>query len=110
MSKDTFKSFARKHPELAESVLRGNTSWQQLYELYEIYGEENTIWKNYFSPSVGDSIASSTTIFKDFFNNFKNLDVDSIQKGIQNIQKTIDMLQDMGKKEEKKPIFGKLED
>ena len=40
MSKDTFKSFARLHPELASTVLKGNATWQQLYELFEIYGEK----------------------------------------------------------------------
>ena len=40
MSKDTFKSFARLHPELATTVLNGKASWQQLYELFEIYGEK----------------------------------------------------------------------
>ena len=28
MSKETFKAFARNHPELATSVLKNNTTWQ----------------------------------------------------------------------------------
>ena len=117
MSKDTFKNFARNHPELATSVLKGNATWQQLYELYEIYGENNSIWKQYLTPSVADTIATSTTTFKDFVNSFKNLDMDSVQKGITNIQKTIGLLQDIGignKEEtptyEAKPIYKRFED
>lgn len=97
MSKDSFKTFARLHPELASTVLKGNASWQQLYEIYEIYGENNNIWNNYFTTnSITENIASSTTTLKDFVSTFKNLDMDSVQKGITNIQKTIGLLQDIG--------------
>ena len=117
MSKESFKSFARIHPELADTVLKGNTSWQQLYELYEIYGENNSIWSNYFTPSLPESISSSATTIKDFVNTFKNLDMDSVQKGITNIQKTIGLLQDIGlgsnnnrNTYEPRPIYQRFED
>ena len=48
MSKETFKLFVRRHPELANYVLKNNTSWQQIYEIYELYGENNSIWNNYY--------------------------------------------------------------
>ncbi len=98
MSKDTFKSFARLHPELASTVLKGNATWQQLYELFEIYGENNNIWNNYFplSSPVADITESTSSSIKDIVNTFKNLDMDSVQKGITNIQKTIGLLQDIG--------------
>lgn len=97
MSKEAFKSFARSHPELAKSVLVGNVSWQQLYELYEIYGENNTIWNSYLTNhTVGDTIHGSVSTVKELINTFKNMDMDSIQKGITNIQKAIGLLQDIG--------------
>ena len=116
MSKDTFKSFARVHPELASVVLEGNATWQQLYEIYEIYGENNSIWNNYFKTnnSLTDTIASSATTMKDFINTFKNLDMDSVQKGITNIQKTIGLLQDLGignrNTYEARPIYQRFND
>ena len=97
MSKDTFKLFARKNPTLANSVLEGKATWQQLYELYEIYGENNSIWNNYLDKnSVIENVTSSATTLKEFINTFKNIDMDSVQKGITNIQKTIGLLQDLG--------------
>jgi len=103
MSKDTFKSFARLHPELATTVLKGNASWQQLYELYEIYGEGNSIWNNYFpknstttATALTDITNTTSSSLKDVVNTFKNLDMDSVQKGITNTQKTIGLLQDIG--------------
>ena len=98
MSKDTFKQFARLHPELATTVMNDQASWQKLYELYEIYGEDNKIWNNYFTPQTSTEIKdySSPATFKDLFNTFKNMDMESVQKGVTNIQKTIGLLQDIG--------------
>ena len=63
MSKESFKLFAKNHPELAEKVLRGTVSWQQLYEIYEIYGENNSIWTNY----IENNKVFETASFKELF-------------------------------------------
>lgn len=117
MSKDSFKAFARLHPELANNVLNGKATWQQLYEIYEIYGEGNSIWNQYFPATLADNISSSATTIKDFVNTFKNIDMDSVQKGINNIQKTIGLLQDIGigsrntlNTYEPRPIYKRFED
>ncbi len=97
MSKETFKIFARSHPELATKVINNTTSWQKLYELYEIYGEDNKIWNDYFTDSISrvDS-NSSLNAFQDLVGMIKNIDLDSVQKGVTNLQKTIGLLQDIG--------------
>ena len=125
MSKETFKAFARNHPELATSVLKNNTTWQKLYEIYEIYGESSNIWNTYITPSTAASSlrttstsTSASTSFKDLFNTFKNIDLNSVQKGVENLQKTIGILQDMGftntkgvqKLYEPRPIYKHFED
>ena len=112
MSKESFKLFVRKHPELADKVLRGSTSWQQLYEIYELYGENNSIWNNYINKnSITEEITSGASTIKDFINNLKNIDMDSVQKGITNIQKTIGLLQDIGiTNKEPEPIYKRFED
>ena len=89
MSKESFKYFASQHPELADHVLNGEISWQKLYELFDIYGENNSIWNRYLSNTNSD------VGFKDIFNNLKNIDVDSFQKGIENLQKTIGLIQEL---------------
>ncbi len=112
MSKETFKLFVRSHPELANHVLKNNTSWQQLYEIYELYGENNSIWNTYFAKeSITDTITSGASTIKEFISNLKNIDMDSVQKGINNIQKTIGLLQDIGlTKKESEPIYKRFED
>ena len=111
--KETFKLFVRHHPELANYVLKNNTSWQQLYEIYELYGENNSIWNTYINKStLTENITSGASTIKDFINNLKNIDMDSVQKGITNIQKTIGLLQDIGltNSNEPQPIYKRFED
>lgn len=113
MSKETFKNFVRIHPELAEKVLKKEVSWQQLYEIYELYGDNSSVWNTYFTKeTITDQITSSASTIKDFINNLKNIDMDSVQKGITNIQKTIGLLQDIGitNNNETKPIYKRFED
>lgn len=114
MSKEAFKSFVKIHPELASKVIKGTVSWQQLYEIYELYGENNSVWNTYITKeTVTDQITSSATTIKDFISNLKNIDMEQVQKGISNIQKTIGLLQDIGitnKESETKPIYKRFED
>lgn len=113
MSKEQFKVFAQNHPELAQTVLSGNTSWQKLYEIYDIYGEKSSVWNELSQKTAQSSLST----FKDFFNTFKNIDMQSIQKGITNIQKTISLIQELGldspetqKIYEPYPIYKRFED
>lgn len=107
MSKEKFIYFARNHPELANSVLKNNVSWQQLYELYEIYGENNKIWNNYMRNDV------DLNSFKEVYNIIRKVDLNSVQNGINNIQKTIGMLQDIGlgtkTQELREPIYKRFQ-
>ncbi|MBE6157208.1 MAG: hypothetical protein E7160_00210 [Firmicutes bacterium] len=93
MSKESFKYFARNHSELADYIINGKTNWQKLYELYEIYGENSPVWNKYF-PAANQK--EEITSIPDLINTIKNVDLDSVQKGITNIQKTIGLLQEIG--------------
>ena len=91
MSKENFKSFARLHPELASSVLNDRVSWQKLYELYDIYGENSTIWDKYFKTST-----LKDSKIGDIVDTIKTIDLETVQSGIQNMQKAISLLQEIG--------------
>ena len=105
MSKEAFKTFARNNPELSTSVLENKVTWQQLYELYEIYGEDNQIWNKY--------LTKKETSIKDIIESIKKLDLNSFQEGIANIQKTINIIQSLGivnNKYEPKPLYKRFEE
>ena len=44
MSKESFKEFIKKRPELAQAVFNNKTTFQKLYEAYDMYGEESTVF------------------------------------------------------------------
>lgn len=37
---DEFKSFCKDKPYLIDKVEKGKTTWQELFEIYDIYGED----------------------------------------------------------------------
>jgi D-mannonate dehydratase len=43
---ENFKSFVKTKPFLAYKVHSGLTSWQKLYEIYDVYGESHEIFTN----------------------------------------------------------------
>ena len=105
MSKESFKTFARNNPELSTSVLENKVTWQQLYELYEIYGEDNQVWNKYLNKKE--------TSFKDIIESIKNIDLNTFQEGISNIQKAIGIIQSLGlnnSKYEPRPLYKRFED
>ena len=86
MSKESFKLFAKAHPELLNYIKSGEMTWQKFYEIYDIYGEEEKAWKPYLSSS------KFNINLKDIF---KNIDTKSIQEQINNAQKAIGVVQEL---------------
>ena len=85
--KETFKEFAKSHPELLTSIKNGDTTWQKLYEVYDIYGEDESAWDTYFNRK-DNNLSSLTDIVK-------NIDMDSVQKHINTAQKALGLVQEL---------------
>ena len=93
MGKEDFKIFVRKHPNLIDYVTSNKMTWQQFYEIYDLYGEDNSIWNNFNKEStVSNSLPSS---IKDFFSLFKGIDATTIQKTLTSINKAIDAFKEI---------------
>lgn len=99
MSKETFKVFVRKHPELATAVTTGKATWQTLYETFDLYGEEASVW-NQFQPVVTTTVSSKMNGFQEMINTFKNIDLDTFQKGINGLEKGVELLRSITTGEE----------
>ena len=84
--KEEFKEFARTHPELINSIRSGDSSWQSLYEIYDIYGDDDRAWTNYLKKTTPNNISNITDIVK-------NIDMDSVQKHINTAQKALGLVQ-----------------
>ena len=93
---DNFKSFVRKNPNLITYVREKNTSWQELYELYDLYGENPTIWNKYLNKEEKKieeqtTSTSSTNPLNNILTMAKNIDADKLQDGLSSIQKAVDL-------------------
>lgn len=100
--KEKFKNFIYNHPEFIDMVRENKTTWQKLYELYDLYGENNEIWNRYTSNSIASNID-----LKSLFNTLKNIDLDNLEQNISSIQKAVGLVSEFTKKEENETIEAK---
>lgn len=116
-----FKNFVKQNPRLIKFVKNGEMTWQKFYEIYDMYGTESNVWDSYLKDvAVGAAAATaaSSLSFNDVINWVKGIDLDSVQSGINNIQRVVGMVQDFSKKDTKstkeeykpRPVYKHFED
>lgn len=122
MSKEEFKSFVRKNPGLIKYVNNNSMTWQKFYEMYDMYGESNDVWNNYLNTTSNNivktsTLSSSENAFRELVNTVKGINLEKVQKGINSLQKTISLVQELGssnnttpKEYERRPIYKHFED
>jgi len=104
--KEKFKEYIRKHPSLVKSVNGGVITWQGLYELYDIYGENDDVFKEFYTEEkkVVETSSDEKISLKNIISTFKEINVDEIKKNLESMQKTLTFLEEFvlpDKKEEK---------
>lgn len=117
--KEKFKEFVKKNPELIKFIQNHEMTWQQFYEMYDLYGEDENIWNKYLKKeTIGNNI-KDTTAFSDLLAFLKTINLDSLQEGINSVQRVIGVFQDLGGKENKiedkteykpRPLYKHFED
>ena len=119
--KEEFKAFVKLHPELIKFVKSNEMTWQKFYEIYSLYGKENSVWDKYFKDLEEDSSSSSkeSVSVTDLINMVKKVDLNSVQKNITNISKALGLIQSLVTKEDTsvqtdtytpRPLYKKFED
>ena len=85
---DNFKTFVKANPHFASYIKNGKMTWQKFYELYDMYGEDSSIWddfkENKNSPTISDII-----------NMAKNIDIDKFQDGINSLSKAVSLFSEL---------------
>ena len=121
--KDLFKAFVRSNPNLVNYVSTGEYTWQKFYEMYDIYGENSNIWNKYKEAgdvqNIIDKVTPKTTVgdtsLKDLFNMIKKIDLETVKKGTEGLQKAIALVQDIAKPStnnvyQARPLYQHFED
>ena len=90
-TKDDFKNFAKIHPELVRYIKNGEATWQKFYEIYDIYGEDESAWQDYFKKTKMNNDYN----FKSITDKIKNIDLSSIQEHITTAQKALGIVQEL---------------
>lgn len=103
--KEEFKEFAKSNKHFINLVNSGETTWQKLYETYDIYGSDSDIWEKFKNKKKEAS--SSNEGIKSILSNLKNVDMDKLEDNIGSLQKALGFLEEIvlsreEKKEEKK--------
>ena len=88
------------HPEFVDYAKSNNISFQTYFELYDIYGEDDNIWKDYLVKedrvvSNEKKITNSGISLSNILEYAKNLDTNKVQEGITSIQKAISLFGDI---------------
>ena len=109
-----FKTFVKDNPKLVSYVKQGDMTWQKFYELYDLYGEEESVWEPYLKKE--EETVEKAVGMADLVTWFKNMDMDKMQEGIKSVERVLSVLQDFGSKEEvtnnyePRPIYKHFED
>ena len=101
--KEMFKEFVKLNPEFAYSVKNGKTTWQELYQIYDLYGSESSLFNQYKKNRITDNITNSLGV-KEIINSLKNINIDNLQENLNGLGKAVSFIEDLTnsfKKEEK---------
>lgn len=99
--KEEFKKFASNNKYLVNVVNSGKSTWQKLYETFDIYGEDESIWSKF--KNIKEIKEESKLSVKSIIDNIKKIDVDKLEENIGSLEKALGFLESLiGSKEEKK--------
>lgn len=121
--KEAFKLFVRENPFLIGYIKKGKRSWQDFYEMYDLYGEDEDAWGKFLEEEqkeiTTNEVRNNNGYFDEFMKMAKNIDVNKVQEGISSLQKTLGLFGELftgkggstGAKEyNPRPLYRRFED
>ena len=122
---DDFKNFVKSNSFLIGYIRRGEKTWQEFYEMYDLYGEDEEAWEQFLtedemaSESQNSNLSKSNYI-EDIINMAKRIDMDKVQEGISSLQKTLGLFGELfvnkndtsgtGKEYNPRPLYRRFDD
>ena len=101
--KDEFKLFVKANPFLINIINNTDKTWQDLYEFYDLYGDNEEAWNKLLETTKNNNTNNQDTKttnnlsshLDDLIKMAKNIDVDKVQEGITSLQKTLTLFGDL---------------
>ena len=88
---DSFKLFVKNNPRLLRFIKDKSNTWQDFYEMYDLYGETGSVWDEYLIDKViNDKVSES---------NVKKFDMDSIENGMNSLQRVVGLISELASKD-----------
>lgn len=97
--KEEFKEFVRKNPRLIKYVKSGEMNWQKFYEIYDLYGDKEDAWSEYIVKEEPKEEPKTVQAPTDIVSWLKNIDLDSVQNGMNSLQRVIGLLGELTTKD-----------
>ena len=120
--KEEFKAFVRENPFLIQYIREGKKTWQDFYEMYDLYGEDEDAWGKLLNEESKSTVKSDSRgggYLEELVKMAKNVDVNKVQEGISSLQKTLGLFGELfaskeagsSKKEyNPRPLYKRFED
>ena len=88
-----FKSFLLKKPHVIQTVRKGESTWQEIFEEWSLLGDDDKHWKG----ESDSSSSSSTTIqwFDTVKKKVQSLDDSQIEEYVEQCKDALDMLSEL---------------
>lgn len=95
-----FKEFVKDKPFLQERVDKKETTWQSLYETYDLFGEDADVFKNVNADNKEENKSrnSNNSILK----MLEGVNLDKISENLEGMKKILGVLGEFSKKEDPK--------
>ena len=81
---DEFKEFLKTIPSIKQDVLNGRYTWQQLYEIFVMYGKDDKFWQPYKTGNNFDLNMLVEVI--------KNIDLNALSNSLNSIEKVLNVV------------------
>ena len=120
--KEEFKAFVKENPFLIQYIKEGKKTWQDFYEMYDLYGEDEDAWGKLLNEENKSTVKSNNRsggYLEELVKMAKNVDVNKVQEGISSLQKTLGLFGELfaskeagsSKKEyNPRPLYKRFED
>jgi hypothetical protein len=94
-----FREFINKHPGLRKEIRRTGRTWQEYYEKWLLLGEEDDFWDEFKKDQPEEKSSkkddNKAELFKQMLKITENLDMDKVQKQVNQLSGTISTIQEL---------------